>query len=457
VVSLSRSEIMVEGNKHDLAVQIIERKTSRRDFLARTIGLGLSASSMSTLLMACDSSSMGMSNTSSSSGKSTTLRYGFYGNPAEISIYRQVGELYMKKNPHVALNITYADALGFFQKLPLLFRSGSAPDVFTAAESWVSGLASLGGYADLTPYLKASGLSENTWLPGALNPGKVQGQILCVPSVVYPKGIAYNKTLFKKHGVPLPQKGWTQSDFLEAAQALTIGQRNSKTWGMNNSFGTIMPYDVPTLYGGMIFDYASGKMTATDPRVVSALQFLQDLTWKYKVMPNSAESQSLQAGFVTGQFAMDIYAGYDMQAWEEEIGTNFEWGIVPYPKEWAGTYQNNNVAISAQSTNKEAAWNFAKFISTDPDAQKLQGSYATPVLADLVGPWQQSLPKAYSNLDYRPLIDRMGNMLVAYQGGTYNQIWEVFGTQVQAVEDERKPVQEALNEVQQRGEAILAG
>ena len=26
---------MVEGNKHDLAVQIIERKTSRRDFLAR--------------------------------------------------------------------------------------------------------------------------------------------------------------------------------------------------------------------------------------------------------------------------------------------------------------------------------------------------------------------------------------------------------------------------------------
>jgi hypothetical protein len=84
---------MVEGNKHDLAVQIIERKTSRRDFLARTIGLGLSASSMSSLLMACDSSILGMSNAPSSSGKSTTLRYGFYGNPAEISIYRQVGEL----------------------------------------------------------------------------------------------------------------------------------------------------------------------------------------------------------------------------------------------------------------------------------------------------------------------------------------------------------------------------
>ena len=448
---------MVEGNKHDLAVQVIERKTSRRDFLARAIGLGLSASSMSTLLTACDSSILGMSNASSSSGASTTLRYGFYGNPAEISIYQKVGELYMKKNPHVKLNVTYADALGFFQKLPLLFRSGSAPDVFTAAESWVSGLASLGGYADLKPYLKASGLSEDTWLPGALKPGNVQGQILCVPSVVYPKGIAYNKTLFEKHGVPLPHKEWTQSDFLQAAQALTIGKGNSKIWGMNNSFGSILPYDVPTLYGGMIFDYSSGKMTATDPRVVSALQFLQDLIWKYKVMPNSAESQSLQGGFITGQFAMDIYAGYDMQSWEEEIGTNFKWGIVPYPKEWAGTYQNNNVAVSAQAPNKEAAWDFARFISTDPDAQKLQGGYATPALREVAGLWQKSLPKADSNLDYQPLIDRMGNMLVAFQGGTYNQIWEVFATQVQAVEDEHKSVQQALNEVQQRGEAILAG
>ncbi|HEY4389015.1 MAG TPA: sugar ABC transporter substrate-binding protein, partial [Ktedonobacteraceae bacterium] len=440
---------MAERNKHDLTAQTNGGKLGRRDFLARSVGLGLSVSSLSAVLAACGSS------TASTNGK-TSLLYGFYGNPAEISIYQQVGELYMKKNPHVTLNVTYADPQGFFEKLPLLFRSGATPDVFTAAESWVSGLASLGGYEDLTPYLKASNLSDATWLPGALNPGKVKGQILCVPSVVYPKGIAYNKTLFEKYHVPLPHKDWTESDFLHAAQTLTTGQGNSKTWGINNSFGTTSPYDVPTLYGGMIFDYDTGKMTATDPRVVSALQFLRDLMWKYKVMPNAAEAQALQAGFVTGKFAMDIYAGYDMQSWTQQIGNSFEWGIAPYPKEWAGTYQNNNVAISTQSKNKDAAWDFAKFISTDPEAQRLQGSYATPVLSSLASEWQQSLPKEYANLQYQPLIDRMGEMLVAYQGGIYNQVWEVFATQVEAVEDEDAPVQTALENVQQRGEAILA-
>jgi multiple sugar transport system substrate-binding protein len=441
---------MVEENKQTLTAQVINDKISRRDFLTRTTAVGLSAASLSALLTSCDTGS-------SSSGGKTHLLYGFYGNPAEISIYQQVGELYTKKNPGITLDITYADGLGFFQKLPLLFRSGAAPDVFTAAESWVSGLASLGGYADLTPYLKASNLSDNEWLPGALNPGKVKGQILCVPSVVYPKGIAYNKTLFDKYKIPLPQVNWTQSDFLQAAQALTQGQGNAKTWGMNNSFGTTLPYDVPTLYGGMIFNYSTGKMTATDPKVVSALQFLQDLIWKYKVMPNSAQSQALSGGFVTGKFGMDIYAGYVMQDWTSQISTNFEWGIIPYPKEWAGTYQNNNVAISAQSKNKDAAWEFAKFISTDPDAQKLQGTYATPALRSLTGYWQQSLAKEYAHLHHQPLIDRMGDMLVAFQGGTYNQVWEVFSTNVQSIEDEQAPVQATMNMFQQRGNAILAG
>jgi multiple sugar transport system substrate-binding protein len=445
---------MAAESKQSLVVQDVQRKISRRDCLTSMAALGLSASSMSALLTACDSG-MGLSGASSSSGK-ITLSYGYFGNPAELKIYRQVGELYMKKNPNVMLNVTYADASGFFQKLPLLFRSGAAPDVFTAAESWVSGLSSLGGYEDLTPYLNASNISEDIWLPGALNPGKVNGQILSIPCLVYPKGIGYNKTLFEKYNVPLPQTDWTQNDFLAAAQALTRGQGNDKTWGMNNQFGTITPYDVPTLYGGMIFNYTTGKMTATDPRVISALQFLQGLILKYKVMPNAVAQQALQAGLPTGKFGMDIYSVTRMQNWTQQIGDNFEWGIVPYPKEWVGTYQNNNVAISAQSKNKEAAWDFAKFISTDPDAQKLQGKFATPALRSVVNSWQQSLSRQYTHLQHQPLIDRMGNMLVAYQGGTYNQIWEIFAEQVQAIETQGTSVQDAMEEVQQRGEAILA-
>jgi multiple sugar transport system substrate-binding protein len=193
---------------------------SRRDLLRGVAGIGAAAGG-SALLSGC-----------AGSRKPGTLLYGFYGNQQEIDIYQRVADLYRKRNPHVKMSYTFADPGGFFQKLPLLFRSGSAPDVFMAAESWVSGLSSLGGYADLSSDMRRDGLSESTWLPGAINAGKVGKKILALPVVVYPKGIAYNETLFRKNHVPTPTASWTQADFLRAARAVQAGSGSQGRWGV---------------------------------------------------------------------------------------------------------------------------------------------------------------------------------------------------------------------------------
>ena len=384
------------------------------------------------------------------------MLFGYYGSADELAVYKQVGDLYKKKNPHVKLEYTYADPLGFFQKLPLLFRSGAAPDVFMAAESWISGLAQLGGYADLRADLDRSGISESVWLPGALNAGKVGGKILALPVIVYPKGIGYNQTLFEKYHVPLPDPSWRQDDFLHAAQTITDQGRSDGVWGMNNSFGTTQPYDLVTLYGGMIFNYETRQMTATEPAVVNAVRFGRDLMRKYKVMPNAAQTQALLAGFPTGRFAMDIFAGYDMQPWDAQIGNKFKWNIAPYPREWRGTYQNNNVAISAKSHNRQAAWELAKFIATDPDAQQVQGQFATPAVRTSAQRWLTALPTKYSRLHWQPLLDRLHQQEVAYQGGEFTKVWDVMGQQVQSVEELGTDPMKAMQTVQKRGTSILS-
>lgn len=417
---------------------------SRRDLLRGVAGIGAAAGG-SALLPGCVGGR-----------KPGTLLYGFYGNQQEIDIYRRVAELYRKRNPHVKMTYTFADPGGFFQKLPLLFRSGSAPDVFMAAESWVSGLSSLGGYADLSADMRRDGLSESTWLPGAINAGKVGKKILALPVVVYPKGIAYNETLFKKNHVPLPTASWTQADFLSAARAVQAGSGSQGAWGMNNSFGTTQPYDLVTLYGGMIFDFLTRKMTATSPDVVRAVRFVGDLITKYRVTPNAAENQALLAGFPTGSFGMDIFAGYDTQSWTEEIGGKFAWNIAPYPVEWRGTYQNNNVAIFDGTPNRAAAWDLAKFIATDPEAQKIQGEFATPALTSTARRWVETLPEEYRRLHWQPLIDRLNQQGVAYQGGEFNKVWDLMGQKVQAVEDQGASVGAAMDVVQRRGAAILS-
>lgn len=45
-----------------------------------------------------------------------------------------------------------------------MFRAGTAPDVMIVAESWVSGLSRLGGYADLSSFVRRDGVREDQQL-----------------------------------------------------------------------------------------------------------------------------------------------------------------------------------------------------------------------------------------------------------------------------------------------------
>ncbi|GGW82641.1 ABC transporter substrate-binding protein [Streptomyces lomondensis] len=382
------------------------------------------------------------------------LVFGFHGDTVSIGIYRRIVELYRRRNLGARISYTYADSLGFFQRLPLMFRAGTAPDVMIVAESWVSGLSQLGGYADLSSFVRRDGVREDQWLPGSLNPARIEGRVLCLPMIVYPKGVTYNKTLLDKLGIPLPRDGWSERDFLETAAAATSGSGVRRTWGMRNAFGTNQPYDVATVHGGLPFDPLTRRMTATDGRMVSALQLMHDLVHTRRAMPAAGQTQ-YAVDFTSGLFAMDLFFGYALSYLRQQIAERFEWGVVPYPKEWIGTYQNNNVAVFEGSKRKEEAWHFATFIATDPDAQRLLEPVGTPALRTALKGWQQGLSAEDRMLPWARMIADMEHQLVAYQGGIFNKVWDVLGQQVQAVENRGVPVRRALDVVQERGAQIL--
>ncbi|RKN12582.1 ABC transporter substrate-binding protein [Streptomyces radicis] len=389
-------------------------------------------------------------------GTGDGLVFGFHGDTHALGLYQRVGDLYRRRNPGVTIRYTYADSLGFFQRLPLMFRAGTAPDVIVAAESWISGLSQLGGWADLTPYLERDGLGEDTWVPGALTPARIGGETLCLPCLVYPKGIAYNLTLMRERGVPPPGESWTEDAFLETAAALGHEAAGGRVYGLHNGFGTAQPYDVPTVYGGLPFDPVARRMTATSPEVTRSLQLMSDLIHAHGAMPDAGSGQEQEVlNFTSGRFGLGLFAGYSLLPWTEQIGTNFEWGVAPYPDAWSGTYQNNNAAVFAGSSRKEEAWDFAKFLSTDPEAQAILGGNGTPALRGAAAAWSRSLEGPARDYPWEPMIDRMAGQIVAYQGGVFNKIWDMLGVAVQAVENENDPVDEALRRVQARGTELL--
>jgi multiple sugar transport system substrate-binding protein len=377
------------------------------------------------------------------------LFFGFHGDTVSIGVYQSIVDLYRRKYPRRRISYTYADSFGFFQRLPLMFRAGTAPDVMIVAESWVSGLSHLGGYADLTPFWRGDGLNEELWVPGSLTPARIDGQLLCLPVIVYPKGITYNATLLAERGIPLPEPGWGERDLAETAAAVT--SRDDRTWGFRDWF---LIYDWATIHGGLPFDVATRTMTATDERMVSALQLVSDLVHEYEAMPTGAQSQ-YAVDFSSGLFGLEPFVGYGLTSLRTSIGDRFEWGVVPYPTEWASAYQNNNAAIFGGSHRKEEAWHFVSFLTTDPDAQRLLQPIGTPALATAAAQWQRDLAPEDRALPWELMIPRMTDQLVAYQGGVFNKVWDFLDQGFQAVQHRPVPVREALDEVQERGTALL--
>ena len=111
-------------------------------------------------------------------------------------------------------------------------------------------------------------------------------------------------------------------------------------------------------------------------QAAGGIQFLQDLIWKDKVMPDAAITDELGDAFEQGQAAMEANGSW-LVATHQAAGLDF--GIAPLPKGPAGqaTSINPTGAVVYKGTkNPDAAWQFVKYLAS-PAAQtkimELQG------------------------------------------------------------------------------------
>jgi len=384
---------------------------------------------------------------------STTIRYGYWGNAQELQAYKAVIALYQKAHPTVKVESEFDAPAAFLLKLPTLFRGNSAPDVLNVAESWIGPLdAAYHPFADLRSYLTADHIQQDSFVKGTWAPATLAGKVYAIPKIVYGDAVAYNQDLFRKYHLPFPTAGWTTKDFVRDAIALTHGSGANKIWGV-----ALPPvsYNVAQLYGGQLFDYKAGKMLATDPRVERAVQFQMDLMLKYKVMPAAIVTPNTISPFLTGKAAMDqTWVSYDQDSWATQIGSRFKWGVAPFPADWHGVLQANYTAISQSSTNKAAAWQFAKWLTTDPAALKILGQFSSLAYRPALNDWLAHPPAAWANVDRAATIAALPRSPFDYDGGVYTQIWNRFTTTLQQMQGGQS-VNQTMQGFQQEGQQLI--
>ena len=203
-----------------------------------------------------------------------------------------------------------------------------------------------------------------------------------IPAIILNDFVSINKSYLDEAKLPIPTD-WTWDQYKDYAVKLTKGQGNDKRWG--SFVGNLEPkiYEwmdktVKTELGPNAFYKDAQTSNLDNPVFKSYLDTMVDMERNLKVQPPYAEAKTskLQGTslFLSGKTAMvwNGTAGIRSIKNTKDFPHDFVTAFAPTPKMTAnskfiggGTGYLDFVTINANSSKKEAAWEFLKWYVTE--------------------------------------------------------------------------------------------
>ncbi|MBE3576125.1 MAG: sugar ABC transporter substrate-binding protein [Limnochordales bacterium] len=248
----------------------------------------------------------------------------------QTKAYEAAFKLYEEAHPGVKITTTpIADPLIWQDKVLTMTVGGTPPDIMWLWGINFRNLASTGLLMPLDKYVTADFLKD--YYPNAVEASRYEGTLYALPGLVGTLAILENMDIFDERGVaPLARKD-TWEDFLAKAQKLTFDRNadgNVDVFGFVWYSFTIRDW-MPWIWrnGGDLFDKTRKRFTLGEEPAVHAIQFLAELTNRYKVTPpGSVLYGSPWTYFEDGKAAM-----YPSGPWSLERGRKFTVDAGPYP------------------------------------------------------------------------------------------------------------------------------
>lgn len=201
-----------------------------------------------------------------------------------------------------------------------------------------------------------------------------------------------NQTLFQQAGMAAPPvkanaTGWDFDTFVKTAERLTKRSGSETTqWGfllgrgLRGGFGQWVRAN-----GGELFDKDFTKCTLGEARGVEALQFMQDLMYKFRVAPTPREEMA--AGGAATMFISQGIVGMridPVSGLAAHRAATFQWDLAVNPMGPAGKGKRVTTGggqawlIPSASKNQEEAWAFLKHATTVESMKELSGTWYPP-------------------------------------------------------------------------------
>ncbi|SEJ22412.1 carbohydrate ABC transporter substrate-binding protein, CUT1 family [Deinococcus reticulitermitis] len=264
------------------------------------------------------------------------------------------------KNKVNIVSVPFGDITDkFIQSAP----KGQGPDlIVTQAHDRIGQMAAAGVIEPMDKYVTSKTDLDRT----ALSAMTYQGKLFGLPMFAESVALIYNKKL-----VPKAPTTWAQ--FLSAAQAAQKGGNLGFLMELNNAYLT---YGFTSAYGGYVFKNNGGTLNTKDIGLANAgaakaAGFLNDLRFKYNLVPEGVSGEAARSAFVQGRAAMILTGPWDMADIKK---AKIDYGIAAFPTppgasgKWSPFVGVQGTLMNAYSKNKAASATFAKQITTS-DAQ----------------------------------------------------------------------------------------
>lgn len=251
---------------------------------------------------------------------------------------------------------------------------GAGPDVVvTPGPSFVFELAKAGQLLALDDFAAQMGWSDS-FVPWALDLGRVDGKLYSLPTEVETLVLYYNKTLFEANGWAPPktyEELMTLSQTIDDAGIIPFAHVN-KEWRPANEWfvGEFLNHGA----GGpqKVYDALSGAGTWTDQSFVDSLTMLDQMQQNGWFMGGldryyTSTFDDASSALAAGEAAMKIEGTWfltDANTFFTESGQ--EWGWVPVPSADGQTYFDLGIgstySINAKTENPQAVAEFVSFL-----------------------------------------------------------------------------------------------
>lgn len=303
-----------------------------------------------------------------------------------------VVEAFMEQNPNITVEIQGTEQSEHLKKMKMMAQSDTLPDVFWILPAPAKELEQAGMLLDLSDFIKQNNDIATSFYPNMLNAYQVDGKQYGLPYQPLVTGLWYNKSLFDKYGLKVPE---TYEDLLAAAKVFKQNQIVTIAKGAKDPYSVWALLGMFTRYG--YFDHIDKILAKQEkyhnPDFLKFYQKLDELRQAGAFPENVSTLNYFQAVemFLSGQAAM-----LDAGVWEtkkieqSKIGNDvgFWWG--PTFQDGVGNQKVSmivpaaplvaNAKLKSDQDKYEAVMKFLKFYYGKEGAKIMVDNLVPPMV-----------------------------------------------------------------------------